>query len=137
MRPFQDRDLPRCQEILKSSYDFSHTIDFDASQILVAEAEGQVVAMGYIHIWEWNRVAWLNDFVVDERFRNRGIGRRLVFALAEVAREQGCVILMDHPPASHPVVAFYVKLGFRLCGYNDSYFSGPKNRMAVFLGLDL
>lgn len=137
VRPFQERDLPRCQEILHSSYDFSHGMDLDASQIMVAEIDGHVIAVGYIHVWEWNKVAWLNDFVVDAEYRNRGIGRKLVLALADVARKQGSIILMDHPPATHPVVGFYLKLGFRLCGYNDSYFSDPKNRMAVFMGLDL
>jgi ribosomal protein S18 acetylase RimI-like enzyme len=137
VRGFEPADLRRCQEIANSSYDFSHVLDLAASHIVVAEIGGEVVGFGYVHVWQWNKVAWLNDLVVDKDWRGQGIGAALVRHLADYARSEGCVILMDHPPANHPAIAFYLRLGFRFCGYNDSYFNNPKNRMAVFMGFDL
>jgi hypothetical protein len=34
-----------------------------------------------------------------------------IFGLAEVAKTEGYLIFMDHPPANHPVSGFYIKIG--------------------------
>ena len=137
IRPFSKKDLKRCQEIAKSTYDYAHVLDLDAAHIIVAEDRRKVVGFGYIHVWQWNKVAWLGDLIVDESHRGRGIGTQLVKHLADLARKEGCLALMDHPPSRHPVIGFYLKLGFRICGYNDSYFSESQDRIAIFMCLDL
>ena len=137
IRAFKEDDGKRCQQIARSSFDYSHVLDLSASHIIVAAEEGGVVGFGYIHIWQWNKVAWLGDLVVEDRHRGRGIGTKLIQHLAKLAKNDGCITLMDHPPSNHPVIGFYLKLGFRFCGYNDSYFNNPRNRMAVFMCLDI
>ena len=137
IRAFEGNDLKRCQEIARSVIDFTHVLDLRASHIVVAEEEGNVVGFGYIHIWQWNKVAWIGDLVVEDSHRGRGIGTKLIQYLAKLAKSDGCITLMDDPPPNHPVIGFYLKLGFRFCGYNDSYFHNPKNRMAVFMCFDI
>jgi len=137
IRAFEEGDLKRCQEIAGSVIDYTHVLDLRASHIFVAEEEGTVVGFGFIHVWQWNKVAWIGDLVVEEGHRGRGIGTKLVQHLAKVAKNDGCIALMDDPPPKHPVIGFYLRLGFRLCGYNDSYFANPRNRMAVFMCLDI
>ncbi len=137
IRAFKEDDLKRCQEIARNVFDYTHVLDIRASHIIVVEEEGNVVGFGYIHVWQWNKVAWIGDLVVDESYRGRGLGTKLVQHLAKVAKSNGCLTLMDDPPPKHPVIGFYLKLGFRFCGYNDSYFASPRNRMAVFMCLDI
>lgn len=57
---------------------------------------------------------WIEDVVVDERYRGQGIGEKLVEKLLEVAREKGLseVLLFsaDHRKAA---ISLYKKLGFQ------------------------
>ncbi len=59
-------------------------------------------------------IAWLEElYVVPER-RNRGIGRRLVDAVAERAEARGCVAIDLEVQADHARAAnLYVREGFR------------------------
>lgn len=137
IRPFSSSDLERCQEIAGSSFDWSHVVDLAASHLEVADMDGEVVGFAYIQIWAWNRVAWLGDILVDMRWRGKGVGTALLHRMIELARDKGCLTLMDHPPSDHPGVGFYLRQGFRVCGFNDRYLPEPENRTALFLGYDL
>lgn len=61
--------------------------------ILVAEDDGQVIAMATIQIListaEGGPVGLVEDVVVQEDHRGRGVGRRLMAALCEWAEERG------------------------------------------------
>ena len=136
LRAFRDEDLADCQRIAGSAPDYAHSINVNADAIEVAVSEDRVVAFAFLQVWSWNRVAWLGDVVVERAFRGRGIGRLMVARMEQRARELGCRVLMDHPPATHRAVQFYLANGFRLCGYNDRFYPSG-DRTALFLAKDL
>ena len=67
---------------------------------------------GFVNVlWDGLVHAWLQDTVVDERFRHRGVGRRLVETARDAARTAGCEYLhVDYEPE---LADFYL----RACGF--------------------
>lgn len=137
IRPYRASDLEACQRIAGSSRDYAHAIDANADVVEVATIADKVVGYAYIQVWDWNRVAWLGDVLIATEHRNRGIGAMLLRRMEECARERNCRVLMDHPPANHPAVAYYLKYGFRICGYNDTFYASDGDKTALFLSRDL
>jgi GNAT superfamily N-acetyltransferase len=63
---------------------------------IVAEHEGKVIGMAlYFFVYStWKgRMIYLEDFVVEESYRRKGIGQRLWDTLKERGRERGCKLL--------------------------------------------
>lgn len=63
----------------------------------------------------WTRAldGWLEDLFVTEEHRRSGLGRELVEAVMERARERGCVRLeLDVDDDNEPALALYRSLGF-------------------------
>jgi len=55
----------------------------------------------------------IEDVIVDEKHRRRGIGSRLMRALEERARTSGCAyIMLVTDAARHEAIAFYRSLGY-------------------------
>lgn len=78
---------------------------------LVAEAHGRVV--GNIELVRWSDVGEIGGLCVAEAFRRRGIARRLLRAVVELARRQGIRRLELYVSAGLPwLIAFYQRMGF-------------------------
>ena len=89
--------------------------------VLVAVRGEAVVGLATVHIlWVVNRrheVAWLTALVVDAVARRTGVGRALVGAVEEYARQAGCerlsVTTHERRADAH---SFYAGLGLALTG---------------------
>jgi N-acetylglutamate synthase-like GNAT family acetyltransferase len=89
--------------------------------VLLAEREHEVVGLATVHILSvLNRrrdVAWLTALVVDESVRGSGVGRLLVTAAEDFARQSGCerlsVTTQEHRADAHK---FYVRIGLEPTG---------------------
>jgi GNAT superfamily N-acetyltransferase len=83
------------------------------AHVLVAESSGAVVgyALGFDHLalFANGRVAWLEELMVDEAWRRRGIGGLLVRAIEAWARSRGCRLL---GLATRRAADFYVAIGY-------------------------
>jgi glucosamine-phosphate N-acetyltransferase len=81
----------------------------DLGNAQVCGAATLVVESKFIH--ECGRVGHLEDVVVHAGLRGKGLGKKLVERVTELARERGCYkILVD---CTHANIAFYES-----CGYN-------------------
>ena len=85
-------------------------------------AEGDTGLIGYIAV-HWvpfpmlgGTEGYISDLIVARARRGEGVGRRLVAAAEDRARELGCVRLMlnNRVAAESYKRAFYPKLGFRI-----------------------
>lgn len=60
---------------------------------IVAEVDGEIVGfteLAWYVIPSKGLIAWIEEVVVDERARGRGVGRALTERLLEIAKERGC-----------------------------------------------
>jgi len=127
VRRGESRDLPAVHELVrelaiyeKAEEEFTASLqdyyrDFEKGvfHILVAEESEQVIGMAlyYLAYSTWKgKMLYLEDFVVQEAQRRRGVGQMLFDALAEEAKQMGCRLLkwqvLDW---NSPAIAFYEK----------------------------
>jgi GNAT superfamily N-acetyltransferase len=96
---------------------FGEALEASSRVLLCAKAAQQVVGYGSLtlktHLWHGGLIAWIDELVVDQTARGRGIGRLLLAHLTKVAAEKGCCA-MELDSAFHRREAhdFYEKSGF-------------------------
>jgi ribosomal protein S18 acetylase RimI-like enzyme len=89
------------------------------TEFLLAAADGGRPAAGVcqlryrLSVWTGADDCWLEDLYVDDGARGTGLGRALVEAAFERARERGCRrIELDVNESNTDAIAFYKSLGF-------------------------
>jgi ribosomal protein S18 acetylase RimI-like enzyme len=91
------------------------------AEYLLAAADGDerpaaVCQLRYrLSIWTGTDDGWLEDLFVSDRARRSGLGRALVGAALDRARERGCGrIELDVDDDNEPAIALYEAMGFSL-----------------------
>jgi len=90
---------------------------------LVAEVDEEVV--GYLDLVAnaWQQVGWVANMAVERAHRRKGVGTALMRHARHWARAQGLRLLQaEATTKNYPALAFYRKLGFQFCGFNDHYY---------------
>ena len=96
--------------------------------LLVACADDEVIGYGELRFEVWNDRARAEHLYVARPFRGRGAGRALMDALDEHARRATSArcLWLETQNVNYPAVQFYRRMGFRLCGLDDTlYAPGP------------
>jgi ribosomal protein S18 acetylase RimI-like enzyme len=85
----------------------------------------------------WNRSLWLWEFYVAATHRRRGIGRQLMDALAEKARQAGFrVITLETQNTNVPAITFYRSAGFEIEAIDLSLYTNhdvTDGEIAIFM----
>jgi ribosomal protein S18 acetylase RimI-like enzyme len=88
-----------------------------ASRLLLArDRDGAVVGMLTLALYRipTHMCAWIEDVVVDERARGRGVGEQLTNAALALARDEGAdMVDLTSRPTREAANRLYVRLGFR------------------------
>jgi 8-oxo-dGTP diphosphatase len=107
--------------------------------LILALDRGQVVGLSCISHRPWSHAANIDQVFVQPDYRRWGIATQLVGHAAEYARTHGLRTILAEAPITNPVLWVYLKAGFRVSGFVDSYSApgreGPVT--AIFLALDL
>ena len=87
-------------------------------RILTARRDGELVGVAVLSfLWTLEHggpAAWLDEVYVDPARRGDGIGRQLVEAAMQVARDNGCIALDLEVDAGHEAAErLYERMGFR------------------------
>lgn len=108
---------------------------------LVAESEGIPIGLLMIMLPSWANAAEITDLAVDRAARQKGAGRALVEAAAVWARDRGRLALWVEPRADNaPAIEFYLRMGFRLSGFNDHLYSNADEepgQQTLYMHLEL
>jgi GNAT superfamily N-acetyltransferase len=91
-------------------------LDSPAAEILLAEDEDAIVGMASLHeafvSIRHGKRCWLQDLVVTASRRSSGIGKALLDAASEWARERGCThVMLDSGNARKDAHRFYRREG--------------------------
>lgn len=104
---------------------------------LAAYEGAEPVGIALAEPQDWNRSMWVWEFHTAEGRRRRGIGRRLMEALAERARaEKLRAIVCETQNTNVPAIDFYRAVGFELEGVDLSYYAhvdGLTAEVAIFM----
>jgi ribosomal protein S18 acetylase RimI-like enzyme len=96
--------------------------------LLVACLGDEVAGYGELRFESWNGRARIEHLYVAARWRGRGVGHSLIDALAERAARlpSARCLWLETQNVNYPAVQFYLRMGFRLCGLDQTlYRPGP------------
>lgn len=130
-RLMEDKDLDRVTYMEECSFsmpwkreDFKRLIDDEGSTYLVIEADGEVVgAAGYT---DQVGVGYINNVVIDERFRGRKLSYKLMKALLDDGISRGLTdFTLEVRVSNLPAVRLYEGLGFKSAGVRKNFYERP------------
>jgi ribosomal protein S18 acetylase RimI-like enzyme len=111
-------DEPALSITPASRVTFQRILDNESRVLLVVESTGHVIGTLDLFLLEnltrdgrpW---AGIENFVIDDEFRRKGIGRQLLDAAIAIAQNAGCykVQLVSHE-TRHAAQALYTQAGF-------------------------
>lgn len=132
LRPAEHRDLDALVRLLEALFEIEADFAFDPARqrtglrrlmdegrgkVLVAEQGGEIAGMvtvqTVISTAEGGPVGWVEDLVVAEGFRGRGIGQKLLQGIEDWAASNGLTrlqLLADRNNA--PALGFYERQGW-------------------------
>ena len=88
----------------------------------VAEKNKKVIGYSRMHLLKWYEGAHIVTIVVDEKYRRKGYGTLLLKEMEKFARNKGMkIITLDTSPDKIEALIFYLRNGFRICGYRDKF----------------
>lgn len=107
--------------------------------LLLALDRGRLVGLTCISHRPWGRAANIDQVFVQPDYRRWGIATQLVRQATDHVRRQGLSTVLAEAPITNPVLWVYLKAGFRVSGFVDSYYppgrQGPVT--AIFLAQDV
>jgi ribosomal protein S18 acetylase RimI-like enzyme len=95
-----------------------------SDRLIVAAVGTGIAGYGEIQFNPWNDRAEIENLAVSADFRGRGIGRALIQALDKRARHEPSArcLWLETQNLNYPAVRFYRRLGFRLCGLDETLY---------------
>ncbi|TAL27360.1 MAG: GNAT family N-acetyltransferase [Nitrospirae bacterium] len=96
---------------------FTSMILSENYELLCAEKDGVVIGFCSLllshNFWVEGNILYITTFIIDEKYRNQGIGKKLMEAVNEIAREKGCKkIELESGFHRKDAHTFYGKMGF-------------------------
>jgi len=92
---------------------------------------------GFIGGWNVADEIQIVDFIVEENFRGRGIGRLLLTSLIEVACSvKSKLITLEVRASNKPAINLYSRFGFEICGRRKNYYVN-KTEDALLMNLEI
>ncbi len=130
---------------ISEEYDFEGGRDYEGyvtaedSALFVAVDGDEVVGFSGVTLDRQRGTASLNQIFVLPSYRRWGIATRLVERGIAFARENGMRALLAEASAANPGLILYLKMGFRICGFDNARYppDGPDRGTAIFLAYDL
>jgi GNAT superfamily N-acetyltransferase len=108
---------------------------------VVAEDRGRLIALLDAELESWRRVLRIWNLLVDQEYRRRGIGTKLMRSAESFALEKHCrAISLETQATNWPALSFYLKLGFEICGVDDHLYTNhdlQRKEVALFLYREL
>jgi len=104
--------------------DYNAYIDNPDKAAFLATDDDRVVGQIILRK-NWNNYAYVEDIVVDRKFRRQGIGDRLISQAEKWARERNMAgIMLETQNNNVRACKFYEKCGFQLGGFDKNLYRG-------------
>ena len=135
------KDLPEVERLNGKYFhevrDFKKIIEGKDDYFYVGKNDNEVVGFSGFHVFHWNNTARIIDIFIHPSSRREGNATKFLKKIKDEARKLGIRTIVAEAPSLNPVLSFYLKNGFRICGFNDRYYSNDSREMAIFLSFDI
>lgn len=130
-RSAKDSDIPRLVALENSSFDsdklskrnFKYFIGLSHGEILVQELDHKVIGYGILLFHRGTALARLYSFAVDQSFRGKGLGKKLLAKLEQLAKDKGSTYLrLEVKVSNKKAIMLYEKSGYRKFGTKKDYY---------------
>ncbi|MBE3598704.1 MAG: ribosomal protein S18-alanine N-acetyltransferase [Limnochordaceae bacterium] len=141
--PMRVRDLNDIMVIERLSFStpwsksafLSELLENERAHYLVARADGR--AVGYVGIWLVADEGHITNVAVHPEYRSRGVGRKLMEAITELARRKGARRLtLEVRKSNLRAQRLYESLGFQGVGLRKGYYR-DNNEDAIIMWREL
>ena len=134
LRPMRDADVPDVHRLEVISQPFPWPLWFFRRQLRanascwVLEADEGIIGFGIVAFVKDQ--AHIMNMCVAPGYRRRGLGRRLMLHLLQLARQRHCRrTWLEVRRTNRPAVLLYRKLGFRARKIHKGMYLTPRGRM--------
>lgn len=143
IRDMKESDLERIMEIEEKSFNPPWSREAFLLELtknllakyIVAEMDGQVV--GYGGIWLIIDEGHVTNIAVDEEYRGKGIGSKILEGLIQICRERNMTAMTLEVRKSNVVAqSLYRKYGFKEYGIRKGYYQ-DNNEDAIIMWKDI
>jgi [ribosomal protein S18]-alanine N-acetyltransferase len=140
-------DLLKIENIIsehwKVNIDHQKELENPNAILLVAEDEADSRILGTALMWvtDWNKTGYLVELAVENTMKRKGIGSKILEELLSIGKRHDLrSIIVETQMGRHEAIGFYLSRNFRMCGYNDRYYTNHPdsgNDIAIFFSLDI
>jgi ribosomal protein S18 acetylase RimI-like enzyme len=110
---------------LHKTYELKHIEESvaDADSTVLAEIDGEIAGFAAFKYHDWNKRAEIKGIYVRSVLKGRGVGAALLNNGLEYAKTKGARGLwLETQNINYPAIRFYMKSGFRFCGFDASLY---------------
>jgi ribosomal-protein-alanine N-acetyltransferase len=114
-------------------HQFSGELTHDISYFYVCEDAGSKEAVGYIIFWIMEKTMELHRIAVSEKYRQKGIGKRLFMFMMETAKKKKVEeIFLEVRGSNTEAITLYESFHFRQVGVRKNYYSSPPEDALIY-----
>lgn len=130
-RAAKNSDIPRLVSLENQSFDsdqltdrnFKYFIDLSHGEIVVQELEGEISGYGIILFHKGTALARLYSIAVDHKYRGKGLGKKLLQKLEQVAKDEGSTYLrLEVKATNEKAISLYKANGYRKFALKKDYY---------------
>lgn len=134
-------DLKEIESLNKKYFhedrDFKEIIENKKNYFFVIEEKEKIVGFSGIQYLNWNNTARIIDIFILPKYRGKGFSDELIKKIKSEAKKLKARTIIAEAPSLNNALATYFRNGFRICGFNDRYYSNDAKEIAIFLSSDL
>ncbi|MGC8644916.1 MAG: GNAT family N-acetyltransferase [Thermoplasmata archaeon] len=120
--------------------EIENMLTFENSVTFILEVDGRVAGYSSLFFSRKGKIAHVESIAVDPVFQGSGLGRKLMDAMENEARDRGCEkIVLETFEKNERALRMYLKRGYLVKGIVEGYYTIPYegSRNAVRLEKDI
>ena len=137
VRPMQKEDVPAISKLEEEAFsmpwkpeDFLDMVDREGSLYVTALCDGKVI--GCCGVTNACGDGDINNVVVAEDWRGRGVGKKMLETLMEWGKEIGIEnYTLEVRVSNTPAIRLYESLGFESAGIRPGFYDRPKEDASI------
>ena len=105
-----------------------------AYYLLAIDEEAEQLVIGYTGMWVLFDEAQITNVAVSPIYQNRGVGRQMMRAIMQIAKDKGAnAMTLEVRPSNSSAMHLYESLGFKSVGRRRGYYEDGEDAEIMWL----